>query len=309
MATILFIEDNKVQAKTGKKDMEDLGHKVTLAMDGKSAIKALSVNTYDLVLMDLVLPDMHGNQICQWLKQSEETRVLPIIMLTAQSSVKDCVTGLESGADDYLEKPYNKSELNARIRACLRTKALQDKLAEKNRELENLLHEVERLAITDHLTGLFNRRHFNTMLQREYNMAQRYKRPLSCLMADIDHFKSINDSQGHHAGDSVLRELSNTLKKTLRSVDIIARWGGEEFVVLMPQTNLDASMEAAERLLTSVASYKFKELRDMSVTLSIGVSSVPDTSISSAESMVKAADSALYRAKENGRNRIEVYKG
>jgi len=308
MANILLIEDNKVQAKAGKKDMEDLGHKVTLAMDGKSALKALSSNTYDLVLLDLVLPDMHGNQICQWLKQSEETRRLPIIMLTSHSSVKDLVTGLESGADDYLKKPYNKSELNARIRACLRTKALQDELAGKNMELEKLLHEVERLAITDHLTGLFNRRHFNTMLQREYNLAQRYKRPLACLMADIDHFKSINDSWGHHIGDSVLKEISDTLKKNLRNVDIVARWGGEEFVVLLPQTDIDASMDAAERLLESIASYKFNGLIDITVTLSIGISFVPDTSISSAEAMVKAADSALYMAKNNGRNRIEVYK-
>ena len=307
MARILFIEDNKLQAKAGKSSLEDRGHEVTLAEDGKSAIKAAASGNFDIVVLDLVLPDMHGTQICQWMKQNESTRLIPVIMLTSRTSVNDRVSGLEAGADDYLEKPYNASELNARIKACLRTKALQDELSEKNRELEKLLKEVERLAITDHLTGLYNRRHFNSMLQREYNSAVRYKRPLACLLLDIDHFKSINDRFGHHVGDIVLKEVSAALQSTLRNVDIISRWGGEEFVVLLPQTGFDECLEAADRLLSEVSSRSYQGLEDRTVTISIGVCCLPSEDIKSAEELVNAADQALYTAKENGRNRVETY--
>ena len=307
MAKILFIEDNKLQAKAGKRSLEDRGHEVTLARDGKSAIKAAAGGDFELIILALVLPDMQGTQICQWLKQNESTRLIPVIILTSRSSVNDRVTGLEAGADDFLEKPYNASELNARIKACLRAKALQDELAEKNKELEKLLKEVERLAITDHLTGLFNRRHFNSMLQREFNSAERYERPLSCFMIDIDNFKSINDDLGHHVGDIVLREVSSALQSSLRNVDIVSRWGGEEFVVLLPQTGLDKCVEAAERILSEISSRKFQDLDERTVTVSIGVCCVPDGSIASSEEMVNAADKALYIAKEKGRNRIEVF--
>lgn len=307
MAKVLLIEDNKVQARAGIRDLEGAGYDVQWAEDGKSAIKASASGVFDIILLDIILPDMHGNQICQWLKQNEATRLTPIIMLTSQDSINDRVTGLEAGADDYIQKPYDIHELDARIRACLRTKALQDELSAKNKELEKLLNEVERLAITDHLTGLYNRRHFNSMLQREYNATERYTRPLACFIIDIDHFKSINDTYGHQAGDLVLKGVAKTLEGTLRKVDMLARWGGEEFVVLLPQTGLKAAKLAARRILDAVSSTQYPDIEDRKVTVSLGLCCLPHPAIKTAEGLISAVDQAMYIAKENGRNRFEVF--
>lgn len=306
MPDILLVEDNKVQANAGVKSLESMGHEVTLAADGKSALKAAATGSFDLIILDLVLPDMHGNQICKWLKNNESTRLIPVIMLTSKSSINDRVTGLEAGADDYLQKPYNIHELEARIRACLRTKALQDELAEKNHELQSLLKEVERLALTDHLTGLLNRRQFSSTLQQEFNEFTRYKTPLACFLVDIDNFKSINDELGHHVGDTVLKEISTVMTKTLRNVDIVARWGGEEFVVLLPQTEPEAAKGAARRVLKEVSSHAYTGTGNRAITVSIGISHASHESVETAEDLVKTADEAMYQAKQNGKNRAET---
>ena len=308
MSNILLIEDDKTQAKVGLKHLKASGHTVKWAQDGKSAIKSASTEDFDIILLDLVLPDMHGNTICQWLKNNERTRLTPIIMLTAKSSVGDMVSGLQAGADDYIEKPYHPEVLGARIQACLRAKALQDELTDKNNELEKLLIDVERLAITDHLTGLFNRRHFNTIMAMEFNSTKRYKTPLCCLMIDLDHFKDINDEFGHQAGDNVLKEFSKILTKTVRNVDIAARWGGEEFIVLMPKINEQESLVAAKRLLKTVSKHKFKGIKGKKITISVGICCIPDSKIKSMDKMVDSADKAMYLAKSNGRNRVEIFK-
>ena len=235
-STILLVEDDKLQGKVTKDYLESTGYKVVWAEDGKSAIKAVKTQDIDLIVLDLVLPDINGNEVCRWLKLNQDTRGLPIIMLTAKSSTNDKVTSLTAGADDHLSKPFNESELGARIYACLRTKALQDELRDKNRQLEEVLSKVEVLAITDPLTHLYNRRHFENLIENEFASTARYKSPATCLMIDVDYFKSINDEYGHRTGDIVLKEISLIIKSCLRKVDTVARWGGEEFVVLLPRT-------------------------------------------------------------------------
>jgi two-component system, cell cycle response regulator len=304
-STILLVEDDKIQGKTTKDYLESTGYKVVWAENGKSAIKAVKTQDIDLVVLDLVLPDINGNEVCRWLKLNQDTRGLPIIMLTAKSSTNDKITSLTAGADDHLSKPFNESELGARIYACLRTKALQDELRDKNRQLEEVLSKVEVLAITDPLTHLYNRRHFENLLENEFANTSRYKSPTTCIMIDVDYFKRVNDEYGHRTGDVVLKEISNIVKSCLRKVDTLARWGGEEFVALLPRTNKEDSYSAAERILNTISEYTFTGV-DRKITVSIGVASIPDPSIDTAEKLVDASDVALYEAKESGRNRIIV---
>src|SRR3990172_3496819 len=157
-ARILLVEDTKAQAKMTMEFLEKNGYEVVWAQDGASAMKAAKTQNIDVILLDLVLPDINGNEVCRWLKLSQDTKAIPIIMLTVKGTTDDKVKGLEAGADDYLPKPYSEVELNARIYSCLRTKALQDELRQKNRQLEDMLMRVETLAVMDPLTNLFNRR-------------------------------------------------------------------------------------------------------------------------------------------------------
>jgi diguanylate cyclase (GGDEF)-like protein len=302
---ILLVEDDKVQAKVTKESLESIGYEVIPAEDGKSAIKIVKTQHVDIILLDLVLPDMDGNEVCRWLKLDKDAKSIPIIMLTVKNSTVEKVEGLKAGADDYLPKPYNEIELNARIYALLRTKALQDELREKNRQLEEILSKLEVLAITDPLTQLFNRRYFEAIIEKEFSRTARYKFPTSCLIIDVDHFKRVNDEYGHRTGDLVLKELATIIKDCLRKVDTVARWGGEEFVVLLPETNKVNAVRAASRFLSTIASRAFSGITRQ-VTVSIGIASVPDPSIDTAEQFIDKADFALYEAKSKGRNRIET---
>ena len=178
-ARILVVEDSITQAEVTKEFLEKSGYEVTSVHDGKSAIKAVKTRPVDLILLDLILPDINGKEVCRWLKLNADSRSIPIIMLTVKDSLEDMVSGIEAGADDYLPKPYNEIELNAKIYAVLRTKALQDELRQKNKQMEELLARVEFLAVTDPLTGLFNRRRLEAVLEDEWRAVKRYKSPMS----------------------------------------------------------------------------------------------------------------------------------
>ena len=171
------------------------------------------------MLLDVVMPDIDGFAVCRWLKMNAETRDIPIIMLTVRTALADRVEGLNIGADDYLAKPFDDQELEARIFAALRVKAAHAELRDRNQQLESMLHSVEALASTDALTGLFNRRRFADVLRREFAVTKRYKNTLSCLLLDLDHFKQINDRFGHDAGDQVLKEVARRITGSLREVD------------------------------------------------------------------------------------------
>lgn len=307
-AKILLVEDDRVQAQFVREFLERKGYEVIWAENGASAIKIAKTVPIDLILLDLILPDISGHEVCRWLRLNQDTKGIPIIMLTVKTNINDKIAGLEAGADDYLPKPFDEAELNARIYASLRTKALQDELKERNRQLEDLLHKLEIMAITDHLTEIYNRRHFEEILKREFARALRYNLHLSCLMADIDHFKRINDTYGHAAGDAVLKEVARLIHSSLREVDVIGRWGGEEFIALLTQAKKADAKKVAERILQSVSAHRFQGLpENEKITISIGVASVPeDGDIDNWEKLIKAADEALYRAKRNGRNRVEL---
>ncbi|HAS53568.1 MAG TPA: diguanylate cyclase response regulator [Nitrospiraceae bacterium] len=303
-ARILLVEDTKAQATKIKNFLEVAGYDVIWVEDGMSAIKAAKSEQVDVILLDLVLPDIDGNEVCRWLRLNEETRDIAIIMLTAKGGTPDKVAGLTAGADDYLPKPFDDVELNARIYACLRTKSLQDELKKKNKQLEDMLTQVETLAITDPLTGLYNRRRFEAILTKEFRRADRYGHPLSCFMIDADHFKLVNDKFGHHTGDTVLKEIAALILKNVREVDTAARWGGEEFMVLIPSTTKEDSLQAAARIMKAVTGHSFSASPEIKVTLSIGVAGLPNKAIDSEDKLIQAVDTALYEAKEKGRNRV-----
>jgi two-component system, cell cycle response regulator len=302
---ILLVEDDKLQAKTTIEYLEKAGHEILWVENGISAIKSAKTRSFDLIVLDLVLPDLDGHEVCRWLKHTKDTQDIPIIILSAKGTTKEKVVGLEAGADDYLQKPYDPSELKARIYACLRTKVLQDELRKKNCQLEEVLLQMEKLAMTDQLTGLFNRRYFLSVLEQEFSRTLRYNHPTSCLMIDIDHFKIINDEYGHNAGDQVLIEISLIMANCLRKSDTVARWGGEEFIILLPETTRENALQIASRILTSVSTAEIFSLPKQ-ITVSIGLAGMPELDIDTSEKLIVAADRALYEAKNKGRNRVDV---
>lgn len=307
-AKVLLVEDDPAQANVTKKILQTAGYDVLWSQDGINAIKTVKMMKPDIILLDVILPGLDGYEVCRWLKLDENARGIPVIMLTVKKELSDKISGLQIGADDYLPKPYNELELNARIYASLRTKALQDELRMKNKQLEELLGKVEYMAITDALTGLYNRRRFHDVLSKEFERSTRYANPVSLIMLDIDHFKKVNDNYGHQTGDTVLREVGNIITASIRDIDIASRFGGEEFMVVLPNTEKENAKVGAERMRAAIAQHIFPEIEGP-ITVSIGVAGLPDPALANEDRLVRCADYALYRAKQNGRNRIEISTG
>jgi len=307
-AKLLLIDDSETQSGQIKASLERLGYTVECAHSGVEGLRLARSTQPDLVLLDVVMSDIDGFAVCRWLKMNADTREIPVIMLTVRTALADRVEGLNIGADDYLSKPFQDEELEARIFAALRVKAAHAELKERNQQLESMLHHVEALAITDALTGLYNRRRFADVLKREFAVTKRYRNTLSCLMLDLDHFKRINDQYGHDAGDQVLKETARRISSSLREVDVPSRYGGEEFAVLLPHTGKREAFVVAERLRNSVKSVEFHFGGDtLRVSASIGISGNIDVPTGQAEDLVKAADLALYEAKRLGRDRAVMF--
>jgi two-component system, cell cycle response regulator len=307
-ANLLLIEDSDVQGSAVKRTLETLGYNVSWARSGIEGLKLARTERPDLVILDVVMADVDGFAVCRWLKMTSDTRDIPVIMLTVKADVHDRVEGLNVGANDYLPKPFADEELEARILAALRVRATQSELRERNQQLEAMIHRVEALAITDPLTGLFNRRRFADVLRREFAVTKRYQNVLSCLMIDIDHFKLINDHHGHDFGDSVLKDVATTLLHNLREVDLACRYGGEEFAVLLPHTAKENALVVAERITRCVRELKLEPGgATVSVSVSIGIASTKDVTTNEAEELVRSADVALYEAKRLGRDRIVIF--
>jgi len=308
-ANLLLIDDSEAQSSAITESLERLGYSVVRASSGAEGLRLAREAVPDLVLLDVVMADIDGFAVCRWLKMNAETRDIPVIMLTVRSALADRVAGLHIGADDYLAKPFEDQELEARIFAALRVKNAQAELKERNQQLESMLHSVEALAITDPLTGLYNRRRFADVLKREFATTRRYRNTLSCLLVDLDHFKQINDRFGHDAGDQVLKEVARRIVGSLREVDLAARYGGEEFAILLPHTAKNDAIIVGERLLANLRKQEFKfDTESVQITASIGVAGNSDVASGNAEDLVKAADLALYAAKNAGRNAVVGYQ-
>jgi len=250
-----------------------------------------------LVILDRRLPDGDGVSLCADIRATQPQSY--ILMLTGEATAEAKIEGFDSGVDDYVTKPFQIDELLARIRAGMRIVELQKELLASSRR-------YEALSLTDSLTSLRNRRAFDEEFASRFEQARRYARPLSLVIVDLDYFKSINDQFGHAAGDGVLRGVARTLDHETRRSDFVARIGGEEFAILLPETSLFEALHFAEKIRSTIMNSTIRtEAATHKVTVSIGVANVPHSSVTSAQELFNAADQALYRAKARGRNRIE----
>ena len=300
--TLLIIDDSALirQQVNDTVTTNRLFHKVLEASGGVEGFKLLVNNRVDIILCDIEMPGIDGLKFLALLQSREDLRDMPVIMLTSHDDIATKVRGLESGASDYIIKPFEPQELVARLKVHLQLKTLQDELRRSNR----LLME---LSQTDPLTRLCNRRSLTDMLENEMNRCQRNLAPCSIIMCDIDHFKNVNDEYGHQAGDEILITIADLLREHLRPYDLAARYGGEEFCLVLPETNLNQAVEVAERIRGKVESYSFPgNLAALKLTISMGVATVSGAKNESEDELIRLADEALYLAKNNGRNRIET---
>jgi len=314
---ILLADDDQLIIAQIKQGLAGSDYSFFECADGTQVLSAIRQHHPDLLLLDVEMPGLGGVEVCRIVKANQGATgfgFIPVILMTARRTGK--VEGLELGADDYLIKPFDMLELSARVKSMLRLKVLQDALVDKNRELDKANKELEEkrqelltLSRTDGLTGLINRRHFEERLTAEFARSERYRSPLSCFLLDIDHFKRVNDTWGHPFGDVVLREVAGVAKRALRDVDVIARYGGEELIALLPETSPEEAWRAAERVRMGVEAMRLTAETDagkqtVKCTASIGVATFPSDSVSSAGSLVQIADECLYEAKHAGRNQV-----
>ena len=305
LGRILVVDDHEDNVELLRARLEAWGYQVDTANDGKKAIDAVMSSPPDLILLDVMMPSVDGNEVARRVKQNPALPFIPIIMQTALDSTESKVEGLEAGADDYITKQIEFAELRARLRSMLRIKRLQDELEERERQLLEANERLRHMSRTDALTGLENRRAIEKQLETMFAHGQRLSEPLSCVMSDLDRFKSVNDEHGHHAGDAVLKQFAGILKRTAREIDVVGRYGGEEFIVLLPGTVLDAAVTFAERVRKEVEAHTFVfDGGSVRRTASFGVAGWPHPRISDCDRIVRAADDALYVAKESGRNRV-----
>jgi two-component system cell cycle response regulator len=294
---ILLVEDqervaNRVRSVLGKV------HEVDVEQDLPPALLRLSARPYDLLIVSLNLAHADGLRLCSQVRFLERARHLPIIVFVQPGEEARLLRALDMGVNDYLTRPVDRNELLARVRTQIKRKRHSDYLRDR-------LDETVELAVTDALTGLHNRRYMETHLEALAQQAIAGGRPLSVVLVDIDNFKSINDTYGHAAGDNVLREFAIRFRCNTRGGDLACRFGGEEFVIVMPDTGLERACQVGERLRECIACEPFKAEGDawLDVTASVGIAAL-DTSEGSLEALFKRADQALYVAKRGGRNRV-----
>ena len=324
MTKILIVDDSADNITLTSLVLEKDEYTIISAENGRDALRKAQTEQPDVILLDIQMPEMDGFEVCRRLKADEETSSIPVLFLTAKHKDIDSMSlGLSLGAEDYIVKPFSSIELRARVSVLARLKRHMDELGDKNRELavangtledtnEQLIQAqkaLEQMAITDPLTALYNRRYFTERLAEAFALIDREPVVIHLIMLDLDHFKNVNDTYGHQVGDAVLLQFSHILRRAVRKNDIIARIGGEEFVIAMLKIPSNRAHMAADRIRDEVEKYQFEaEGYTLSLTTSVGVASFPDmkTETPTLEWMLHEADNALYYAKTHGRNRTVI---
>jgi diguanylate cyclase (GGDEF)-like protein len=301
---ILVIDDNPETAELLRADCGDKPYEILAADGGEHGLQIAAAERPDLILLDLRMPGMDGIAVARALNSNAVTRNIPVILLTAVRDVDAKVQAFEAGADDFINKPWQWEEVDARIATQLRRRRMQLSLELEVEDLSKANRELEDMLVLDEKTGLHNFREFQRRLRAEWQRAERYKIPLSLILFDLDHFKQVNDTLGHQAGDSALKEFATLVTGGARANDVAARYGGEEFAIILPHTDGEMALRVAERIRLAVKEFSFLEERNPThITVSGGVAtyhSSPD--IESVDDLVRAADVALYQAKDRGRD-------
>jgi two-component system cell cycle response regulator len=295
---VLIVDDRKSSFERMMKTLSS-EHTVAAEADPNEALFHAAEGNYDLLIVSLGMQNFDGLRLCSQVRSLERTRSLPILAVAEADNNQRLVRGLEIGINDYLIRPIDKNEMLARVRTQIKKKRYTERLR------DNVQMSIE-MAITDALTGLFNRRYMETHLATLVEQAAARGKPIAVLVVDIDYFKTVNDSHGHDAGDDVLHEFALRIRKAIRNIDLACRYGGEEFVIVMPETDLAVATMVAERLRRRIASEPFtvqNGARALDITISIGIAALDGVG-DNAAAILKRADTALYRAKRDGRNRV-----
>lgn len=294
---ILAVDDNSINRILLEKLLRKEGYKITLLASSEEVIPYLNQVTPDLILLDLMMPNINGLDLCESIKLNPNFQEIPVIFITASDEKKDLLKAFDLGAVDYITKPFHNQELLARIKNHLELKFIRD-------ELKKALIELEKLAKTDELTGISNRRNFIALAEREFHLAKRQKRVFSLLILDIDYFKRINDTYGHLIGDKVIQFVAQQCVNCIRQEDLCARWGGEEFIIFLSETTLENAIIVANRIRINIdhGTIEIEEYK-INVTVSIGVCAYHPDDVSINQT-ISRGDMALYYAKNHGRNQV-----
>jgi diguanylate cyclase (GGDEF)-like protein len=296
---VLVIDDSPEDVQALGQSLTDLCD-VQFALSGSDGLALVEHVLPDLILLDVMMPGLDGYEVCAALQREPRTRDIPVIFVTGKNDAESEVQALAAGAVDFIHKPITREVVRARARLHLALSARARELQRISAELERANHELAALSATDRLTGIYNRVKLDAVLTREVGRARRYRAPLCIAMLDVDHFKRVNDLHGHATGDAVLVRTAEILQQHIRGTDTVGRWGGDEFLVVLPHTHPGQAQAAAEQLRTVIAGTDFPVVGHKTVSLGV-------TSYSGEESevqMLTRADEALYEAKNQGRNRV-----
>ncbi len=314
---ILIVDDRAENLLAMERLLEDVDAEIYTASSGNDALSLVLDHDFALILLDVQMPDMDGFETAEMIRLSDEKAHIPIIFVTAISKEQQHVfKGYESGAVDYIFKPVEGKILLSKAAFFLtlyRQKQELQHLVEELKQSKELINKqnetLSHLALHDDLTGLYNRRHFNTMLKQEFYRSERYGSDLAILMVDLDHFKKVNDTKGHDFGDFVLKEFARRMKETSRPTDLIFRFGGEEFIILLPQTDLAGGIQAGEKIRKSCEKEMYRNgPLELLVTTSIGAAAFRSNKPKETGQLIQMVDKALYQAKDGGRNRVVSYE-
>ncbi len=313
---VLIVDDRRENLLVMEQLLKSLPVEIHTALSGNEALQKVLEQEYALILLDVQMPGMDGFETAELMRLSEDTAHVPIIFVTAISKEQRHVfKGYQSGAVDYLFKPVESEILLSKVAVFLtifnqkcELQQIIKELTESKQLIEQQNEALSRLTIHDDLTGLYNRRHMNTMLSQEFSRCVRYGCDMSVMLLDLDHFKAVNDTYGHVFGDFVLKEFALRLQQNCRSNDHIFRFGGEEFLILLPLTDTNGALSTAEKIRQDCESHLFvDDFVSVKVKTSVGIASFCSNRPSGPNDIISLADKALYKAKEDGRNRVLSY--
>jgi two-component system cell cycle response regulator len=308
---ILIAEDDAVSRMILQRSVEKFGHECLAAADGEAAWRLYrQTPEVDVIISDWTMPGMDGLELCRMIRGEERDVYTYFIFLTALGDKDHLLKGLEAGADDYLSKPLDRDELQVRLKSASRVTTLHRQLAGQKAELERLNRRLFEESRQDPLICLGNRLRLREDLEVLRGRVERYSHNYSAVLCDVDFFKPYNDHYGHPAGDEVLRKVANTIADHLRSGDTAYRYGGEEFLIILPEQTLESAVSTADRLRQAVEDLRIPHEKNPPgvVTISTGVAALSAGESKSTDDLLKEADEALYRAKESGRNRVVSYE-